>query len=48
MSILVEKKKIIFVLKGSHGHDIKSIRVFDGQVLKTDVVWLSNGFSWMD
>ena len=38
MSILVEKKKLIFVLKGSHGHDIKSIRVFDGQVLKTDVV----------
>lgn len=37
MSILVEKK-IIFVPKGSHGHDIKSIRVFDGQVLKADVV----------
>ena len=32
------RKKLIFVLKGSHGHDIKSIRVFDGQVLKADVV----------
>ena len=35
---LGRKKKLIFLLKGSHGHDIKSIRVFDGQVLKTDVV----------
>lgn len=35
---LGRKKKLIFVLKGSHGHDIKSIRVYDGQVLKTDVV----------
>ena len=35
---LGRKKKIIFVPKGSHGHDIKSIRVFDGQVLKADVV----------
>ena len=50
MSILVEKKNLsLYWMDHSfHGHDIKSIRVFDGQVLKTDVVWLSNGFSSMD